>query len=227
MSTTRFWFAVLSVFTFEIAQASPKGYLSGGIESNFIREEVRTWKSPDHLRKNYPYYLSGYDEEEKPIWVLELGKWDVQRIALNGNKTIPDFSNYVDKAIFNILQSLDLNSTEPTAVTKIEGIIDMDGFAYSQLASIPTVDLMVKTVSHLVPTMYKYVNHAYIINTNFYGMKILELLRPILGPIMERVEIYGTDRSKWLPKMLKTLPRNQLPEWYGGERNYVPVKVYG
>ncbi|CAG7834556.1 unnamed protein product [Allacma fusca] len=138
MSTTRFWFAVLSVFTFEIAQASPKGYLSGGIESNFIREEVRTWKSPDHLRKNYPYYLSGYDEEEKPIWVLELGKWDVQRIALNGNKTIPDFSNYVDKAIFNILQSLDLNSTEPTAVTKIEGIIDMDGFAYSQLASIPT-----------------------------------------------------------------------------------------
>ncbi|CAG7733792.1 unnamed protein product, partial [Allacma fusca] len=47
------------------------------------------------------------------------------------------------------------------------------------------------------------------------------------GRIFANVEIYGTNRSKWLPLMLRQFPQDQLPEYYGGIKGFKPYKIYG
>ncbi|CAG7831689.1 unnamed protein product [Allacma fusca] len=200
---------------------------SHDVVSNFIRDDVKAWEVPASLRDNYVYYWSGFDEEGRPLWILELGKWDIRKIVLSGNKTVSNFHKFVDKAIFNIINSMDLNSTEPDSPSQVAGLIDMDGFDYTQLASVPTVEFILKKFKYLVPVIYKFVSHGYIVNTNAYAEILIQLLRPILGSVMERVEIFGTNKLKWLPRLLKAFPRDQLPPWYGGDDTYKPIKAYG
>ena len=38
--------------------------------------------------------------------------------------------------------------------------------------------------------------------------------RPFLGTVLQTAEIYGTQKQKWLPKLLKKVPKEVLPKEY-------------
>jgi len=42
---------------------------------------------------------------------------------------------------------------------------------------------------------------------------MITLLKPILGTIMERLEIYGVYKEQWIPRVTKRIPQSALPEW--------------
>ncbi|CAG7785559.1 unnamed protein product [Allacma fusca] len=66
----------------------------------------------------------------------------------------------------------------------------------------------------------------YFVNTNFMFKGLVEIARPIAGSLMERVEVYGPNKSLWLPKLLKKLPRDQLSPKFGGDKDFKPIKTY-
>ena len=66
-----------------------------------------------------------------------------------------------------------------------------------------------------------------IFTANFVAERFVNLIRPVLGGIMQRVEVFGTQKSQWMPKILRNLPKDQLPDWYGGEEGYKPRKIFG
>lgn len=61
---------------------------------------------------------------------------------------------------------------------------------------------------------------------NYVAKLFIEMLRPVLGSIMERVEILGANKSKWLPRLKALLPPDVLPPWYGGREDFKPEEIY-
>ena len=62
---------------------------------------------------------------------------------------------------------------------------------------------------------------------NFLFQTVFRLMQPLLGPDVSKVEVFGNNRENWLPALLKAFPKNEMPEYYGGEKGNKPVAVYG
>ena len=55
---------------------------------------------------------------------------------------------------------------------------------------------------------------------NFATENFLLLAKPFMGNILEKCEMFGTQKRKWLPHILRKISKSQLPPWYGGEQNW-------
>ena len=62
---------------------------------------------------------------------------------------------------------------------------------------------------------------------NFAAEAFLNLGRPFLGSVLERVEIFGSQKEKWMPRLLRKIPRENLPPHYGGIEDFKPIATYG
>ena len=69
--------------------------------------------------------------------------------------------------------------------------------------------------------------HKYLCAANFVFTAIWNLIRPVLGRAVYKVDVFGTNRDQWTPRILKIFPKDQLPAWYGGVSDHKPVQVYG
>ncbi|CAG7732732.1 unnamed protein product [Allacma fusca] len=68
---------------------------------------------------------------------------------------------------------------------------------------------------------------AYIVNANFVFTTVWNMMKPILGQNVYKVDIFGSNKDQWVPVLLKHFPRDQLSKRYGGTRHFKPVQVYG
>ena len=67
----------------------------------------------------------------------------------------------------------------------------------------------------------------FLIAANFVTQIAADIVRPFAGRLMERVDIYGTNKAKWTQELRRILPEETIPTWYGGPKDFTPVKVYG
>ena len=65
------------------------------------------------------------------------------------------------------------------------------------------------------------------IPANYVTDSFVRLAKSIFGRLFEVVEVYGANKGTWMPKLLRLMPRDQLPEWYGGIKEHTPVLIYG
>ena len=177
------------------------------------------------MKRNLPYYLAGYDYDDRPVWVLEFGKYDIRGHVTGDEDRAKAFDKYADQVIWNILQSAD-NVTDPENPTDVILILDMDGYSLEQLGSTHAVAFVLKFLK-LVLGVFSYVDSVYVINANFVANNLIQLVKPLFGPEFNKVEVFGTNADKWLPVLLKKIPSSQLPSWYGGSKDFKPVRVFG
>ena len=62
---------------------------------------------------------------------------------------------------------------------------------------------------------------------NFAVENLVQLVKPIVGHLLERVQIFGSVKSKWLPVLAQRFPEDTLPFQYGGARKHKYVFTYG
>ncbi|CAG7835790.1 unnamed protein product [Allacma fusca] len=198
------------------------------VNSNFLQNDLDNWKAPEELRRSFIYYWSGIDEDCRPIWIGQLGQWNVQKVIDEGLESKKTLRKYIDQMVHNVMKTLKSNYSGCENVNEeITGIIDLEGFNWHQMSSAQTIVFILSTFKEFIPVVFKHVESVFVVNTNYMAKALLNLIRPLLGSFMERVEIFGTHKQHWLPHLLKRFPRNELPEWYGGDKNFAPIQVFG
>ncbi|CAG7827045.1 unnamed protein product, partial [Allacma fusca] len=117
------------------------------------------WKPPENFPKDYAYYWSGKDDEGRPLWIAELGKWNARNIVESGKEYMEKFDTYIDTIVINFGRSLNWkNTTDNSSYPQIVLILDVEGFDYFQFTSVPTVQYVIKKFAYLAPVLNKYVH---------------------------------------------------------------------
>ena len=69
--------------------------------------------------------------------------------------------------------------------------------------------------------------HLLIIFAANYATQVaIQLARPVAGRLMERVEVFGSNKEKYKPILRRRFPPESIPPWYGGSNDFKPIAVY-
>ncbi|CAG7828257.1 unnamed protein product [Allacma fusca] len=187
--------------------------------------DLYAWQAPSDIQKNFPYTLWGYDYERRPVWIHEVGRQDWRSIQEQGRMDI--LEKYFVKCLIHVVQSLAAADKPGDEIRTGVFIWDLEGFSMRQIGHFPTVASLAGWAVRYGDVPLDLVGRVFIINSNFATKLAADIARPLLGRVLEKVEIYGTNRNSWLPRILKTVPLEVLPPWYGGNTDATPVAVYG
>ncbi|CAG7733278.1 unnamed protein product, partial [Allacma fusca] len=166
-------------------------------ELQFVLDpELDKWKSPEELQKDCPYYLSGFDEENRPIWIVDMGIWPTRDILAKGPEWEESYSKHVNQMIKRVYDSIRFRATPENPVTEFNIIVDLDNYTIRHFSSVKAVRFSTEKFS-LVTKAAKFGNVVYAVNTNFFAEVVINILRPVLGSSLERVEVFGTNSETW------------------------------
>ncbi|CAG7703142.1 unnamed protein product, partial [Allacma fusca] len=66
--------------------------------------EAEAFKPPEFLAHRFPYYLAGYDYEDRPVWVGELGKYKMDDLIDRVLELFPIFEKMGIQAAINVVK---------------------------------------------------------------------------------------------------------------------------
>ncbi|CAG7817969.1 unnamed protein product, partial [Allacma fusca] len=58
---------------------------------------------------------------------------------------------------------------------------------------------------------YQNIAYGFIINVNFMTDQVISLIRVVTPHFIDRMEVYGTDRRKFVPQFLMKIPTSAIP----------------
>jgi len=205
--------------------------IAHGNNRQYTDNDLDTWRADDKLKRNYPYYLAGTDFDGEPVFIWELGKWPVRKtIELGSVDAKHDLDKYVEQMFYTWFKTVDEFETKNGAGTgNALIIIDFEGYQANELAHLPTLSFVLRNITQRFQQseFTKILDYVLVINANYVAETVINLAKPLVGVLATNLEVYGTNKQKWIPKLLRKVPRESLPEWYGGVKDFKPVKVYG
>jgi hypothetical protein len=193
---------------------------------------IANWHAPPEIATKFPFYLSGYDNEDRPIGIIELGKWDARAWFKKGKEAWADLNRHAEKMLYILKSGIHARNTtddngDVVPVTDELGlIIDFDGLNVAQVTTPQVLQFMTKYLGQLESLQHR-ISYAYFINVNAVASVIVRVLRPVLGSVFERIEVFGTQKKQWMPVLRRNLPEDQIPEKYGGKAGHKPLVFYG
>ncbi|CAG7723337.1 unnamed protein product [Allacma fusca] len=190
---------------------------------NLTDSEVMAFDPPEEIKVAFPYYLSGYTEDQVPIWIFEAGKWDMRKYAELGGEQYDAMDIHVHKMFLTFKESA-LNSSAQQYIA----MADMEGLNIRQAGHPKTVQFMVQQFARLERIARDgWLKLGVFVNSNLLFDGVLKIGMPLLGSLQNVIEVYGSNKDAWIPKLLKLLPKDQLPEHYGGPVDHKIVKFFG
>ncbi|CAG7716020.1 unnamed protein product [Allacma fusca] len=159
--------------------------------------EYDTWTPPSDIAKNYPYYLSGFDDQNRPIWVLEFGKWDIRAALLKDEEYVKALDMHIDQATWNFFTSTVLRASPDAPNKEFIVLIDAEGYNLAQLNSAKAVSFVVRKLT-MITIATRFASSVYAVNVNFAAERLLSLLKPFLGREFEKFIIFGTNSAMYI-----------------------------
>ncbi|CAG7828221.1 unnamed protein product [Allacma fusca] len=196
-------------------------------ETKAFVNEISSWDDPIRLSELFPYYHAGYDYEKKPVWILEVGKFNFRRIIEQGEENVLIGHKYMLQMIINMMKSTVAKDSPGDEIRDGMIILDMQDFNLSQVTFLPFWAEFVKIAGKMGDLIIQVVGRVILINANFATKTAADIARPLVGRLFERVEVYGNGVEQWRSRLLKLFPPEVLPPWYGGSQNFTPVSIHG
>ncbi|CAG7818193.1 unnamed protein product [Allacma fusca] len=131
--------------------------------TNWVNDIV-AWQEPLELKQNFPYYISGYDFDNRPIVIVEFGQYKIRELLEKGPRDVENLEKYIQKAGVNVLISMTPRNSSRKDVREISAILDIAGFQYSQGIHVPTLEFARKLTVQYGPLLNVGVDKVVIVN---------------------------------------------------------------
>ncbi|CAG7829095.1 unnamed protein product [Allacma fusca] len=197
---------------------------------NFLND-VEDWKAPENISKRFPYYLTGFDFEDRPIWVCEYGKyqWD-DLMERNSTELMIVTEKLLRKVVLNVFKSLAQKETPDRTVRQAVLVIDYEGFNMKQMTTVfshpEIIEFIIRKSDEYRDILVAIIGEIVLINANFAVAKGIDFIRPFVGELLERLTILGANKYKWKAELRRLIPANFIPPWYGGSKDFKPLAVF-
>ena len=124
---------------------------------------VDNWVAPLEIRKWLPYYITGYDEDGIPIYVMEYGKWRYAQALANKNEegraqTKKTIAKYLMQVSYRMWRDAIANGGQGIA-----GIMDWAGFTFANFADPDAIQLALRPFA-MMNKFSVYLNYVLLIN---------------------------------------------------------------
>ncbi|CAG7728224.1 unnamed protein product, partial [Allacma fusca] len=116
------------------------------------------------------------------------------------------------------------NETETWVSDFGVAIIDFGGLNLQQFFTEAATKLAITNMNDL-QRLHSHLSYGFIINANPLAHQLLNVAKPLMANLLERFDIHGTNSKKWMPALLKKIPRSQLPTALGGFKDFKPVAI--
>jgi hypothetical protein len=190
-------------------------------------DDLSAWEAPSELKKKFPYYLSGYDHEDRPVWIGEVGKYNVREQVERGEEAIQNLTKYLFQGGLRKMESLIVKDTPTREIRQVFVISDWEGFDNTQSTHLPTVNY----VAHILLMYNDFIRlglgHALVIKQSYLTANGWESVKHLFGEgVIDKIEFVGEQENLEMV-LRKRLPQSAIPTWYGGSKDYKPLAVYG
>ncbi|CAG7725552.1 unnamed protein product [Allacma fusca] len=182
-----------------------------------------------HLKELYPYYVAGYDFDNLPVVVIEVGHWDYLFVSKNLDKyagEMDDFRNNFHGCLRKMSQ---LNVTrESEEEENISGgfalLLDLNNFSLKHFMSSESAKLLLSFWKGF-KQFDDSIAYAFYINMNAVAENFALLSKPLMSKAFGRSQLFGTKNTSWIPALQRKIPTSTLPSWYGGEQDCDQIEL--
>ncbi|XP_046460797.1 SEC14-like protein 2 [Daphnia pulex] len=185
-------------------------------KANRIDGIVEQWEPPMALVKYYPMGIIGADKFFCPLWVVSFGKGDWRGILQSVSKR--DYLRYISYMAEKSFAQMRKNSLQTeNPVTYQTFIIDMEGLSMRQMAYKPFRDVGFEGIQISEANYPESLRRVFIVNAPKVFTFVFNMVKPFLHPVtLDKISVFGFDKSEWSAALLKEIDADQLPVHYGG-----------
>ncbi|CAG7831206.1 unnamed protein product [Allacma fusca] len=212
---------VLAVLSFESISASLILF-----DSNWKDISANSTDSIENL-KDFRYYVSGFDYDNRPVVIMDWGKWNIEWLIKQ-----PDLKNLLKKNYENYINELasgdftqkmskylssGQNSSDEVVIIK-----NYDAFDIRHVYTSESFKLCMDLLKQMQKCFHK-IEYGMVVNANAFTYQLLDMGKPLIGNILSKFDVYGTNPEKWIPRLSRKIPLDQLPHSLGGREDFQPL----
>ncbi|CAG7830067.1 unnamed protein product [Allacma fusca] len=154
-------------------------------------QDLQNWTAPENFKAKFPYYLSGYDYENRAIIVMEWGKWYTRLIAQTGGEELRNLEKMQDQFVEQLRTSFfrkPLNGSEPSSSDdEFVMIMDMNHYELLQLGSLKNIQYLMKYFAKFDACFEKF-SYGFMINVSAVAEQFVRIYNAFMANIMEGYE---------------------------------------
>ncbi|CAG7824165.1 unnamed protein product [Allacma fusca] len=182
--------------------------------------ELQTWDPPKYIQEGFQYKFAGYDKKNRPIWIAAVGKYSIKEVLKRGDAD--QLERYGLKALIWIIKSIVAKSPAENQSGTVVLIGNFEGYSMFQLLHPPTMAFRYKMAGKYKELMNSIFGVGIAVNMNRISAWLVNLFRPVLS-YLDRVEFFGSDESKWRPRLEEIFENAEIPSFDGNHRHFPPI----
>jgi hypothetical protein len=158
---------------------------------------------------------------------MEFGKYNIREQLEKGPEFANNLTEYLFQGIHRAMKSMIAKDTPEKEVRNVILIGDCEGLDLTQSTHIATVSYLLTLLRRYNDFISQILERGIFFNMNYVATVLFDSFRPILGGVFSKFELYSANEAKWKDAMMKALPADAIPTWYGGNKGYKPIQVFG
>lgn len=177
------------------------------------REDIQvstylTWRPTKCVAEDTTFEFTGVDIEGRPVFWLPMGRWNARGWVEKGYKE--DIAKLRYYILETIMYQIGQSKADQCVV-----IFGVEGLTYWKVAHVETMQIMMDSFKDLAQYYPEIIKSMFVVNTPWYFPYVMTFVKPLLSArTAKKVQIFNSDRKKWLPTLLETIPESSIPKEY-------------
>ncbi|KAK0178529.1 hypothetical protein PV327_007410 [Microctonus hyperodae] len=174
------------------------------------------WKEPQVIKENLPHGICGYDVDGAPVVVVPFAGLDLYGILHCTSR------RDMIKATVKVLEHYLLMCQEQAqkcgpAAGQVIVIFDMQDFNLRQYMWRPAGEVVITLIQMYEANYPEILKTCFIINAPKVFTFAFAIAKKFMNDYtISKIQIYKADPQKWKNAILKMVPKDQLPVFFGG-----------
>ncbi|CAG7820145.1 unnamed protein product [Allacma fusca] len=179
--------------------------------------ELELWEAPEYIQEQFPYQFGGYDSQNRPIWMGHLGSCQLRQFIDRQEEYL--LEKYGLQAGYKVIKSIVAKTVEENSSRSAVLIANSDGLSLFQFMYPPTLAFLLKLARVYKDIYAEVLGTGILVNANYVARFGINILRPILGQTLNKIEVYGHDEKTWRQRLREVFTIEIIPSFTGNNHD--------